>query len=154
MRCAMSIIRPMSKTQHRLLRKYYLQGQELPLEVYDPEKDTPRNTNPLNALLVRGMITRVSAPMSDAVRKELRRRGLHKDEINYKDPAYFNTQESIWWAGGWLPFSSFGKPFLYSLTPEGLQWCQDKIDPETLQIIYKPSRNPYGCCRFKKRGQS
>ena len=146
----MKVIRPMSKTQHRLLRKYYLQGQALPLSVYDPDKDTPNNTNPLNALLYREMLTKVCKPLPEDVRREYRRRGLHKEEINYKDPAYYNKQEVIWWAGAWKPFSSFAVSFKYTLTPKGLEWCQEKIDPETLEIIYKPSRNPFGCCRHKK----
>jgi len=139
------IVRPMSKVQHRLLRKYYLQGQDFPIEVYDPASDESPNTNTLNALLYREMLTRVSRPLDPKIIKELKRRGLHKDEIKFQDPAYYNTQEMIWWEGSWQPFDQFNKPFMYSLTPQGLTWCQDKIDPETLEIIYVPSRNPFGC---------
>jgi len=139
-------IRPMSKIQHRLLRKFYLQGQDFPKDIYDPESDTPPNTNPLTSLLARGLVTKVSKPMSDQLRKQFRMLGWHKDEINFKDPAYYNTQEVVWWCGSWLPLSDFpNEDYMFSLTPNGLAWCESKINPETLEIIYKPSRNPFGC---------
>ena len=141
----MKVIRPMSKVQHRLLRKFYLQGQDLPLSVYDPSKDDPVNTNPLNALLHRGMITKVSKPLSEVTRRELRIQGLHREEINFKDPSYYNTQEVIWWCGSWQPFSNFDKEIMFTLTPAGVDWCEQKINLETLEIIYNPSRNPFGC---------
>ena len=146
--------RPMSKVQHRLLRKYYLQGQGLPLSVYDPTKDTPQNTNPLNALLARGVLTRVAKSLTADQILVLKKKGLRKAEINFRNPAYYNTQKVVWWAGGWRDFSTFTDTFLYSLTPTGVDWCEKNINHETLEIIYRPSRNPYGCCRKKPTGDS
>lgn len=138
-------IRPMSKVQHRVLRRFFLQGQDFPPEIYDPLDDTPNNTNPLNALMHRGMVTKVSKPLSEEARREYRKLGWHKEEINFKDPAYYNIQEVIWWGGEWIPFANFQEDFLYTLTPQGLAWCQERVDLETLEIIYRPSINPYGC---------
>lgn len=141
----MKVIRPMSKVQHRLLRKYYFQGQDFPVEIYDPEKDTPNNTNPLNALLYREMLAKVSKPMSAELREHFKSLGWHKDEINFKDPAYYNTQNVVWWQGSWRALETFSENHLFSLTPQGLEWCESNINPETLEIIYRPSRNPFGC---------